>query len=216
MFSPTIQNLINTSGKEAAMTRAAQLVNYVNNFNNKINSTNQVEKPTQKFSEVLNDTIGEAYRFREVSSNKAVFGTLVKPTTKPVSNQKEYSKQEISNIISEISSKHGVNEKLVRALIKQESGFNPTIVSKAGATGLMQLMPATAKELGVTNVKDPAQNVDGGVRYLKSMMEKYNGNLILALAAYNAGPGAVDKYGGVPPYKETQNYVKNILANYLG
>ena len=70
--------------------------------------------------------------------------------------------------------------------------------------------------MGVADAKDPVQNVDGGVRYLKSMMEKYNGNLILALAAYNAGPGAVDKYGGVPPYKETQNYVKNILANYLG
>ena len=102
MFSPTIQNLINTSGKEAAMTRAAQLVNYVNNFNNKINSTNQVEKPTQKFSEVLNDTIGEAYRFREVSSNKAVFGTLVKPTTKPVTNQKEYSKQEMSALFDSL------------------------------------------------------------------------------------------------------------------
>ena len=108
-----------------------------------------------------------------------------------------------------------MNEKLVRALIKQESGFNPTIVSKAGATGLMQLMPATAESLGVSDAKDPVQNVDGGVRYLKSLMKKYNGNLILSLAAYNAGPGAVDKYGGVPPYKETQNYVKNILANYL-
>ena len=79
----------------------------------------------------------------------------------------------------------------------------------------MQLMKKKKKSLGVQNAFNPVQNVDGGVRYLKSMLEKYNGNIILALAAYNAGPGAVDKYAGVPPYEETQNYVKNILANYL-
>lgn len=241
MFSPNIQNLINTSGQATAMTRAAQLVKYVDNFNKKINSpvssTNTTETP--KFADVLQQSIGDDYKFRDTGASKVIFGSLVKPSSKinkvnnvnrvnnisnvsdidntnSVTSNKQYSKEDISNIISEISAKHGVNEKLVRALIKQESGFNPTVVSKAGATGLMQLMPQTAKDLGVVDIKDPVQNVDGGVRYLKSMMKKYNGNLILALAAYNAGPGAVDKYGGVPPYKETQNYVKSILANYLG
>ena len=125
------------------------------------------------------------------------------------------SKSQIMGMVEKISEKHGVDSKLVKALIKQESGFNPNAKSKAGAVGLMQLMPATAKSLGIADPYNPVQNVEGGVKYLKSMINKYNGNIILALAAYNAGPNAVDKYSGVPPYKETQNYVKNILANYL-
>lgn len=124
-------------------------------------------------------------------------------------------KAQILSMIDKVAKKHGVDEKLVRALVRQESGFNPNATSHCGAMGLMQLMPATAKGLGVTEPYNPVQNVEGGVKYLKSMLNKYNGNVILALAAYNAGPGAVDKYDGVPPYKETQNYVKSILANYL-
>lgn len=224
MFSLKIQNLINSSGKEAAMSRAVQLNNYVNSFNGQTPPISEIKQNTvSEFQKVMNESSPSDYRFRNIEGSKAVFGTLVRPSSKigkstavPIINKKpSYSRTEIENIIENISEKHGMSSKLVKALIKQESGFNPNAVSKAGAKGLMQLMPSTAKNLGVTDVSDPIQNVDGGVRYLKSMMNKYNGNLILALAAYNAGPGAVDKYSGVPPYKETQNYVKNILASYL-
>jgi len=130
-------------------------------------------------------------------------------------NPQNPSKSQLLNMINKVSRENGVDEKLVQALIRQESGFNPNATSKVGAMGLMQLMPSTAKAMGVNDPYNATQNVEGGVKYLKSMLNKYNGNVILALAAYNAGPNAVDKYSGVPPYKETQNYVKNILANYL-
>ena len=132
-----------------------------------------------------------------------------------ITTPKTSTKSQVLNVVNQISKKYNVDEKLVQALIKQESGFNPKARSKAGAMGLMQLMPSTAKNLGVQDPYNMVQNVEGGVKYLKSMLNKYNGNVILALAAYNAGPNAVDKYSGVPPYKETQNYVKSILANYL-
>ncbi|WP_110929102.1 lytic transglycosylase domain-containing protein [Bacillus massiliglaciei] len=122
---------------------------------------------------------------------------------------------DIDSIISKASSQYNVPEKLIKSVIRQESNFNPEAKSYAGASGLMQLMPATAKSLGVENVFDPEDNVMGGVKYLSQMLKKYDGDIKTALAAYNAGPGNVDKYNGVPPFKETQNYVEKIMNHFL-
>lgn len=115
--------------------------------------------------------------------------------------------------ILEAAQRYGVDATLVKAVVKNESGFDARATSKAGAQGLMQLMPGTAAGLGVTDAYDPAQSIDAGTRYLKAQLDRFGGDATLAVAAYNAGPNAVARYGGVPPYAETQAYVRRVLAD---
>ena len=233
MFSPQIQNYINSSSQAQAFSRVNELNRYIDSFYPK--ETIEADKK-DVFREILASSEAQIPSNSVFNTNTAPkitkeklsplpFGSLSKPVsvektevkqeTSSLSNTVSKTKDAIMGYIKEASERHGVEEKLIKALIKQESGFNPNAVSSAGALGLMQLMPSTAKYLGVQDALNPKENIEGGVKYLKQMLDKYNGNKILALAAYNAGPGAVDKYDGVPPYKETQNYVRAVLKNYL-
>jgi len=119
-----------------------------------------------------------------------------------------------SSLIADAARRHEVDPLLVAAVIGQESGFAPSAVSRTGAMGLMQLMPDTARSLGVRDAFDPRQNIEGGTTLLRQLLDRYNGHVDLALAAYNAGPAAVDSHGGVPPYAETQAYVRNVMQTY--
>jgi hypothetical protein len=123
---------------------------------------------------------------------------------------------EIEKLIQEISQRHGVDPELVRAVARAESNFNPRAVSNKGALGIMQLIPETAKRFGVVNVWDPKQNIEGGVKFLKFLIGMFPDNLPYILAAYNAGENAVLKYRGIPPYRETQAYVRKITQVYKG
>jgi soluble lytic murein transglycosylase-like protein len=139
------------------------------------------------------------------STTSSVASTAT-PTTLGGGTPTQYDSQ-----ITAAANKYGIDPALLKGLIKQESGFNASARSGAGAMGLTQLMPSTAASLGV-DPSDPAQAIDGGAKYLKQQLDRFGGDASKALAAYNAGPGAVAKYGGVPPYAETQNYVKSVLA----
>ena len=127
-------------------------------------------------------------------------------------NEQLKTSTSLESIFEKAAQTYGVDVELLKAMAKAESGFDPNATSKSGAMGIMQLMPGTAKGLGVTDAYDPEQNIMGGAKYIASLLEKYDGNVSYALAAYNAGSGNVDKYDGIPPFEETQNYVTKILG----
>ncbi len=159
--------------------------------------------------EALNAAVSASNQMQRNSASEADFSSFLK------------TEKTLEDIYTEASQTYGVSVDLLKAMTRQESNFNPNATSRSGAQGLMQLMPATAASLGVTNAYDPyqnimggAQNILGGAKYLSFLLKRYNGNTQLALAAYNAGSNNVDKYGGIPPFAETQNYVAKI-TQYL-
>jgi len=186
-----------TEGVYSCMERISEIKKRFGlmNENAKTNQNTEVDGSEgdlkRTFSEILSDRTG-------VSS----------------SQQGNMSKDDIENLIEKISIKEGVSPSLVKAVVENESSYNTMAVSPKGAMGLMQLMPETAKELGVNDSFSAEENIEGGVKYLKGLLNKYQWDYKKALAAYNAGPKLVDSYNGVPPIKETAEYVKRVLDSY--
>jgi soluble lytic murein transglycosylase-like protein len=179
-----------------------------NKFTQKLDGTTVEKKDSKGFETILNAKLNPQKPQKNVSAKivkddfsklPADFEDFIESTTREISRQYEID----------------IDSSLVKSIIKQESGFNPNAQSHAGAQGLMQLMPQTAKDLGVFNTSNPYQNLKGGVSYLAQQLKTFDGNIQKALAAYNAGPRAVEKYQGIPPYAETQNYVESIMRDYL-
>ncbi|HBD94531.1 MAG: hypothetical protein A2015_14515 [Spirochaetes bacterium GWF1_31_7] len=179
---------------------------FVTNFEQKLQSSLQ-EKTTDKTAHAKNTSY---HPFLQKEVLELPKEDVLSDTSFDMSNSEK--KELINKTITAASERYGIEEHIIKSVIKQESAFDQFAVSKAGAMGLMQLMPKTALEMGVSKPFDIEENINGGVKYLKKMLDKYNGDLTLSLAAYNAGPNRVDSANGIPDIKETQDYVKKIGA----
>ncbi|QWH60304.1 lytic transglycosylase domain-containing protein [Bacillus mycoides] len=196
--------------------QSTKIETVVNKPEESINRVEEASKPeetekaeTKKVDEVHVAQKEFERRFPETKNEPAdTWGLTNKYNIQKIrsSNEGKYE-----DIIDRVSSTYGIPKTLIQKMIEVESNFNPKTVSHAGAMGLMQLMPANVKEMGIKNPFSPAESIEGGVKELSGYLKKNNGDLVLALASYNAGPGNVRKYGGVPPFKETQGYIKKIL-----
>lgn len=159
-----------------------------------------------------NGSVNSGYGSLYSANNNSYTPVYNNAGTAQINNPALSTTQSMDDIFAEASRTYGVPVNLLKAVAKAESNFDPNVVSSAGAQGVMQLMPGTAKELGVTDPFDARSNIMGGAKYLADKLNQYNGDYELTLAAYNAGSGNVRKYGGVPPFKETQNYIKKVLG----